>query len=80
MQVRVLCWVMTTPASHASKAVHVKATWGAHCDSLLFVSTKSDPQLGRVIALNLTEGRQTLWGKTKQGFQGSSFNNNDKFI
>ena len=25
---RVLCWVGTYPANHASKAAHVKATWG----------------------------------------------------
>ena len=30
--VRVLCWVMTSPANHEAKARHVKLTWGKRCD------------------------------------------------
>ena len=50
------------------QAVHVKNTWGSHCDKLLFMSTEEDRELGAV-KLQVEEGRQGLWGKTKQGFK-----------
>ena len=43
----------------------MKNTWGKHCDKLVFMSSESDPKLGAV-DLNVSEGRQNLWGKTKQ--------------
>jgi len=66
--IKILCWVMTGPANHYSRAIHVKNTWGSHCDKLIFMSSEEDKQLGAV-ALNVSEGRQNLWGKTKQAFQ-----------
>ncbi|VDP10683.1 unnamed protein product [Soboliphyme baturini] len=62
--VRVLCWIMTNPGNHRSKAVHVKATWVTRCNGYFFASTAAEPSLPTV-KLNTSEGREFLWEKTK---------------
>ena len=69
-EIRVLCWVMTRPESHESRAKHVKATWGKRCNILFFVSTVENAELP-AISLQAPESRNILWGKTKLGFQVS---------
>jgi len=65
---RVLCWVNTHPSNHAKKAVHVAATWGRRCDKLLFMSAESDEKIGSIALPNITNGRASLWNKTKKAF------------
>lgn len=61
---RVLCWIMTNPTNHLTKAIHIRNTWGRRCNKLLFISSQEDEQL-HTIALPVREGRDFLWDKTK---------------
>lgn len=67
-KVRILCWIMTTPENHQTKAIHVHRTWGRRCNKLIFMSTTMDKELDTVV-LPIAEGRNRLWGKTKAAFK-----------
>jgi len=64
---------MTQPDHHESHARHVKATWGKRCNILFFVSSVVNDTLPS-IAINATESREILWGKTKLGFKVNTNN------
>lgn len=66
-KVRVLCLVMTHPANHRKKALHVKGTWGKRCNKLLFMSSENDLVLEPVV-FEVKESRDHLWEKTKKSF------------
>ncbi|XP_059488082.1 glycoprotein-N-acetylgalactosamine 3-beta-galactosyltransferase 1-like isoform X2 [Neocloeon triangulifer] len=68
-KVRVLCWVMTAPENHEEKAVHVKATWGRHCNKLIFISNKE----------GVKTGREGLWSKTVAAFKYVHENCSDEY-
>eukprot|EP00038_Savillea_parva_P011773 m.200030 g.200030 ORF g.200030 m.200030 type:complete len:507 (-) comp20937_c0_seq1:58-1578(-) len=63
---RILCWVLTHPGSHDTKARAVNRTWGSRCDKLLFITTEEAANLpARVLDFDTPEGRNQLWNKSK---------------
>lgn len=63
-EVKIVCIVITGPANHQKKALHVKKTWGRKCNKLIFFSSQPDLELDTVI-LNVNESRKFLRQKTK---------------
>ncbi|XP_065360903.1 glycoprotein-N-acetylgalactosamine 3-beta-galactosyltransferase 1-like [Calliphora vicina] len=61
---RVLCWILTNPTNHLTKAIHIRHTWGRRCNKLLFMSTEEDEVL-TTVKLDVEEGREHLWNKTR---------------
>lgn len=62
-------------------AVHVRQTWGRHCDKLIFASTTTDVNLD-IIGFNVTNAHDHVWGKEKAMFQyvyKNHFHNYDWF-
>lgn len=68
-EVRILCFVLTYPINHLTKAQAVLDTWGKRCNKLVFISSEKEENFD-VITVNVTEeDHRYLWGKTKQGIQ-----------
>ena len=67
-EVRILCWILTSPATIKIKGQAVKDTWGRRCNKLIFMSSEDDPSYP-AINLGVPEGRENLWGKTKAAFR-----------
>lgn len=81
--VRVLCWVMTTPENHMSKAIHIQATWGRRCTKLLFVTEMDDTGALSVVRVDVQTGREHLTAKSMFAFQhiyDHHFNDADWFM
>ncbi|KAH8342638.1 hypothetical protein KR067_005991 [Drosophila pandora] len=66
-EVRILCWVLTTPKYHKSRAVHVMRTWGKRCNKIYFMTSAPDDELPTVL-LTKPDRYEVLWGKTKEAF------------
>lgn len=66
-QVRVLCWVMTSPDNLETRARHVRDTWARRCDKTLFVSDYADADFP-TIDISVPHGRQHLTAKTMRTF------------
>ncbi|XP_052779626.1 glycoprotein-N-acetylgalactosamine 3-beta-galactosyltransferase 1-like [Mya arenaria] len=67
-QVRILCWIMTSPKNLEKKAVHVRATWAHRCNKLIFISSVTNNSFPTV-GVDVPEGREHLTGKTMKAFQ-----------
>lgn len=69
-RVRVLCWVMTQPINHETRARAILSTWGSRCNRLLFMSTAEDPVLNTIVLpLAGAESRDQLWNKTSAAYR-----------
>ncbi|CAG0902423.1 unnamed protein product [Darwinula stevensoni] len=67
---KVACMVVTTPKYHMLRAVHVMATWGRHCNWIVFLTSKRDPLLREVIITpSEDENYDRLWWKVSHGFK-----------
>jgi hypothetical protein len=84
-QVRVFCFVLTTPKYFDTRARAVNSTWGRRCNGLFFITESSNDTHGLPIApiANITPGYDHLTQKTVLALQYGykyHFNNFDWFV
>ncbi|CAF3933746.1 unnamed protein product [Adineta steineri] len=84
-QVRVACFVLTTPKNFDSRTRAVNLTWGRRCDGLFFITEPSNDTQGLPIApiANITPGYEHLTQKVVLALQYAyeyHFNNFDWFV
>ncbi|XP_045612202.2 glycoprotein-N-acetylgalactosamine 3-beta-galactosyltransferase 1 [Procambarus clarkii] len=66
---RILCLIVTTPHYHQERAVHVASTWAQRCSLAVFLTTRPDPRLPRILLTPGARSYDQLWDKVTQGFQ-----------
>uniref|UniRef100_A0AC35UEP0 N-acetylgalactosaminide beta-1,3-galactosyltransferase n=1 Tax=Rhabditophanes sp. KR3021 TaxID=114890 RepID=A0AC35UEP0_9BILA len=81
-KVRILCWIMTHTNNTYKKAINIAETWGKKCTKLIFISVDPKSNL-TTVDLNVPDGRNFLWQKTKKSFKylyENELNNYDWFL
>ncbi|XP_030379299.1 glycoprotein-N-acetylgalactosamine 3-beta-galactosyltransferase 1-like [Scaptodrosophila lebanonensis] len=69
-KVRIFCLVLTFPLQYGKVVKAIRNTWARHCNKLLFFSSRTQRiYSNQTIALNVTEGYDILWSKTKAAFK-----------
>jgi len=64
--VKVFCWIMAAK-KNADKAKTVNATWAPRCNKYVFITANESAGVPTV-ELDVQEGREYLWAKTKAAF------------
>lgn len=61
-KLRLLCWVLTGPATILDRGKAIEETWGRRCNKLLFMTSEKDKSAidGRISLPGVREGRQGL--------------------
>ncbi|KAH8418775.1 hypothetical protein KR222_002162 [Zaprionus bogoriensis] len=70
-EVRILCLVLTHPHQYEKVVRSIRQTWGRRCNKLIVFSSRRQASVPGVhtVALNISEGYNLLWGKTKAAFR-----------
>lgn len=77
---RVLCWILTYPKAHSTKAVAINATWGRKCTKLVFMTTEHYPDLNTVVLdIGGPEDRGRLWNKSREAWTHVYKNHVDEY-
>ncbi|XP_045197871.2 glycoprotein-N-acetylgalactosamine 3-beta-galactosyltransferase 1-like isoform X2 [Mercenaria mercenaria] len=80
--IRLLCWIMTSPENLEKRSKYVQMTWAPRCDKHLFISSETNDTFPTV-GIYTSEGRKHLTEKTMQGFEyvyKHHFNDADWFL
>lgn len=80
--IRLFCWVMTSPENLQTRAKYVQQTWAPRCDQHIFISSRTNESFP-TIGVDTSEGRDHLTEKTMLGFEyvyKHHFNDGDWFL